>query len=272
MVNGTVTRIKRVQGKALFRVTTADGGTVIGRKIVLATGLRDILPTTPGLRENYGKGIWWCPWCDGHEHADQPLAIFAPMNKVPGFVAEVSKLNSDIIAFVNGTNTPGMLDTAMLEYLKVRNITVENRIITAIERLASGITGEEDPSLPSVPEFDRFKIRFSIGRPIYRNAIFLAIDTEQASNLGSQLGVHQIDGQLTANRTLGYETNIPGVYAVGDAGDGSPNVLEAMASGKRAAVAIHFQLGFSEMMESVAHTVVPTDGFGPALGRDLVYC
>lgn len=33
--------------------------TVRARKIVLATGLQDIIPSTPGLQEIWGKGLYW---------------------------------------------------------------------------------------------------------------------------------------------------------------------------------------------------------------------
>jgi len=45
------------------RATFSSGevAEVGARSIVLATGLRDILPSTPGIKENWGKGIFWCP-------------------------------------------------------------------------------------------------------------------------------------------------------------------------------------------------------------------
>jgi Thioredoxin reductase len=49
-----------------FNVTDDTGKSFTARKIVLGTGLRDLLPATPGLREAFGKGIFWCPWCDGY--------------------------------------------------------------------------------------------------------------------------------------------------------------------------------------------------------------
>lgn len=48
-----------------FQTTDESGQTYTSRKIILATGLRDILPETPGIKEAWSKGIFWCPWCDG---------------------------------------------------------------------------------------------------------------------------------------------------------------------------------------------------------------
>lgn len=66
--NETVTSIVPVPGNLTsFTVTDGTGKNYTARKIVLGTGLRDDLPDTPGLKENFGKGIFWCPWCDGYE-------------------------------------------------------------------------------------------------------------------------------------------------------------------------------------------------------------
>ena len=45
------------------------------RKLLLATGVRDILPDIPGFDELYGRSIHHCPYCDGWEVRDRPLAV-----------------------------------------------------------------------------------------------------------------------------------------------------------------------------------------------------
>lgn len=67
--NGTVKSITPTgtDDVSVFTVTDDAGKNYTARKIVLGTGLRDVLPDTPGLEEGFGKGIWWCPWCDGWE-------------------------------------------------------------------------------------------------------------------------------------------------------------------------------------------------------------
>ncbi|POR34713.1 Uncharacterized protein TPAR_05091 [Tolypocladium paradoxum] len=252
MTNGTVTKIEPMQNNTYFRVTgdlQEKGHTVTARKIVLATGLRDLLPATPGIRENWGRGIYWCPWCDGHEHADQKLGLIAPLDEIPGLVREILTLNKDIVAFVNGTDTPEARAATekkspkWQEYLTLHRVRVENRVIAAIERLADGTTGHEDPSLPTTPEHDLFRVKFDSGEPIERNAFLTAFKDEQASKLGPDMGVQLYGGRLAANGSKGLMTNIPGVYAIGDANsDNVTNVPHALFSGKRTAVYLHVQL------------------------------
>ncbi|PNY26411.1 sulphydryl oxidase protein [Tolypocladium capitatum] len=253
MINGTVTKIEPMQNNEYFKVTGnflgATGSTKTARKIVLATGLRDLLPATPGISENWGKGIYWCPWCDGYEHADQRLGLLASLDQIPGLVREMLTLDKDMVAFVNGTDTPEARAATekkspkWQEYLKLHNVTVENRIITSIERLADGSTGDEDPSLPTNPEHDEFSVEFDSGEPMVRDAFLTSFKDEQASKVGSDMGVTLYGGRLAADATKGLVTNVPGVYAIGDANsDNVTNVPHALFSGKRTAVYLHVQL------------------------------
>jgi thioredoxin reductase len=259
MTNGTVTKITPGDSQNSYfvvttTITTATGSgpntqpakNLTARKIVLATGLRDILPATPGLRENWGQGIFWCPWCDGYEHADQPLGLLGSLDNVPAAVREMSTLNTDVVALVNGTDTPAyraVTDQKLpgwQKYLQLKGVRVDNRTITRITRLMNGTNGSEDPSLPSVAEHDRFRVEFSEGEPVERAAFLAAYPSEQTSSVGQDMGVQLYGGRLAADPANGLATNINGVYAIGDANsDNTTNVPHALFSGKRTAVYLH---------------------------------
>ncbi|EFY91754.1 thioredoxin reductase, putative [Metarhizium acridum CQMa 102] len=248
-VNGTVTSIRSKANNTYFIATTetAKGSTstYTARKIIIATGLRDLLPPTPGLQENFGKGIYWCPWCDGHEHADQPLGILGPYDKTVEAVAEVAHLNSDIIIFANGTDTYEnrvRADAAFAEnssaYLDKRRVKVDNRTVTRITRLRDGEDPNRDPSLPTAPEYDLFSVEFDTGSPAERGVLLTTFAYEQRSSIGERLGLETRNGKLVVDEDM--RTSVPGVYAVGDANsDIRTNVLHALHSGKSAAVHLH---------------------------------
>ena len=65
-----------------FEVTLASGGTVAGRKLVLAFGISDVLPVIPGLAERWGDSVLHCPYCHGYEHRDGRLGVLwtAPLS------------------------------------------------------------------------------------------------------------------------------------------------------------------------------------------------
>jgi thioredoxin reductase len=271
MINGTVVSITPAnEQNTYFTVSTLEPEgnittTQTARKIVLATGLRDILPLTPGVRENWGNGIFWCPWCDGHEHADQPLGLLGSLDNVPAAVREMVTLNKDVVALVNGTDTPAFRAATAQKldkweaYLQLHNVRVDNRTIASITRLREGTNGDEDPSLPTVAEHDLFRVEFTEGPSVDRGAFLAAFPSEQMSKVGEEMGVQLYGGRLAADQTAGLITNIPGVYAVGDANsDNTTNVPHALFSGKRTAVFLH---GSSFFLITPDDSSIPT--FGP---------
>ncbi|KAK4125532.1 pyridine nucleotide-disulfide oxidoreductase-like protein [Parathielavia appendiculata] len=272
MINGTVVKIRPANEQNTHFIVSSlnpQGTTetnITARKIVLATGLRDILPSTPGIRENWGQGIFWCPWCDGHEHADQPLGLLGSLDNVPAAVREMLTLNKDIIALVNGTDTPefrNLTETKQAnwqKYLQIHNVRVDNRTITRITRLRNGTDGTEDPSLPTVAEHDLFRVEFSEGDPVDRAAFLAAFPSEQTSKVGEEMGVQLWGGRLAANASAGLMTNVPGVYAVGDANsDNTTNVPHALFSGKRTAVFLHVRLAREDGERELNETEVSSD-------------
>ncbi|KAJ3542246.1 hypothetical protein NM208_g4201 [Fusarium decemcellulare] len=217
MVNGTVTKIQPRENNTWFSLSVdypnKETKTLTARKVVLATGLRDILPETPGIEENWGKGIFWCPWCDGHEHADQPLGLLASLDKVAGLVREMATLNKDIVAFVNGTDTDEYRaladkDLAKWEaYLRIHNVKVDNRTIKDIERLKEGANSHADPSLPSVAEYDWFHVNFAKGGPVGRAAFLASFpDSAPEGTPPKQLrGFEKVFLAAGQSQTVGFE-------------------------------------------------------------------
>lgn len=192
--------------------------------------------------------MYWCPWCDGHEHADQALGLLAPLSSIAGLVREVATLNTDVVAFVNGTDTPEERAAAEASfprwqtYLDLKNVTVHNGTIERLVRLENATLG--DPSLPTHPEHDLFRIELREAdgsKAVVERAAFLTeYDDELASSVGPDLGVRLEQGRLYADPTKGLVTNIPGVYAIGDANsDMVTNLPHALFSGKRTAVYLH---------------------------------
>ncbi|GES59423.1 FAD-dependent pyridine nucleotide-disulfide oxidoreductase [Aspergillus terreus] len=255
--NATVTSITPVgHGNfSAFSVADSDGKTHTARKVVLGTGMKDILPDTPGLQEAWGKGIFWCPWCDGYEHRDQPFGILGPISDILGSVLEVNTQFTDIIAFVNGTLTPEGKAAATKkhegweEQLRAWNIKLDNRTVTRIERLQDGETHQNKTA---DLQFDKFLIHFTEGDPVERNAFITNFPAVQRSTLPQQMRLNVTDDKIVVNFN-GMRTNMTGVFAVGDANsDGSTNVPHAMFSGKRAAVYLHVEMSTEESTSKVA--------------------
>lgn len=244
--NSTVTAIeqkdKDVEGESYFEATDDAGEVYTARKVVIATGLQDILPLTPGIEGAWSRGIYWCPWCDAYEHRDQPFGILGDMHHILSSVLEVQTVNTDIIALVNGTHTPEEValldekDETWAEQLEAYDVKIDNRSIVSIERLQDGAV-HNNPA--ENIEFDLFRVHFTEGPPVDRGAFISNFPTDQASTLPAAMGLAMDDSKIEVDPGS-MRTNIPGVWAVGDCNnDGSTNVPHAMFTGKKAAVYIH---------------------------------
>ncbi|KAJ5489774.1 thioredoxin reductase [Penicillium diatomitis] len=262
---------------SVFRVADSEGRNHTARKVVLGTGLRDLLPDTPGVKENWGKGIWWCPWCDGYEHRDQRLGIFGPLADVVGSVLEVNTQYSDIIAYVNGTqNEATEAETEKRrpdwkKQLAVWNVTIDNRTISAVKRLQDGAKVQNQATHQ---QFDKFQLEFTNGETAERDAIFTNYPSVQASNLPGQLHLNVTNEKIVVSSSS-MMTSIAGIYGVGDANsDGSSNVPHAMFSGKKAAVYLHVQLSREDTESKISkrtglsHTELEEEA-NRVIGRNL---
>lgn len=60
-----------------FEVRLESGRVLAARRLLVTTGLRDVLPEIPGVAELWGGDVHFCPYCHGYEVADQPIAVIA---------------------------------------------------------------------------------------------------------------------------------------------------------------------------------------------------
>ena len=60
-----------------FAVRLADGREERCRKLLLATGVRDDVPSADGFDACYGRSVFHCPYCDGWEVRGRRLALYA---------------------------------------------------------------------------------------------------------------------------------------------------------------------------------------------------
>ncbi|KAI9742142.1 MAG: hypothetical protein M1818_004042 [Claussenomyces sp. TS43310] len=256
MMNATVANITSMDNNSYFIATDSTGRSYSARKVVLGTGVLDVLSDTPGVKENFGEGMFWCPWCDGYEHRDQPLGVLGPMSAALNNVWEVATLNKDIVIFANGTYTNSTVDAlnskspTWLAQLQDFGVGIDNRSIASITRLRDG---SETYNTTTKTVDDLYMVAFEDGTMVQRSAFIVNFPTMQHSSLGPQLGVEMDGGRMAVNISVGAQTSVPGAYAVGDANsDGSTNVPHAMWTGKRAAVSIHVKLAREEFAAMVA--------------------
>lgn len=58
-----------------FEVRLDSGESMWARRVLVTTGLRDVIPDIPGARERWGKDLLRCPYCHGYEVRGEPLGV-----------------------------------------------------------------------------------------------------------------------------------------------------------------------------------------------------
>jgi thioredoxin reductase len=171
-----------------------------------------------GLKPLYGLSVFHCPYCDGWELRDQPIAIYARANHGLGLALELSCWTRDLVLCTDG---PAELSPADREQLVRLHIPVREEGITRLE-------GTEE-------QLER--IIFENGDVLARRRMFFSTGQDQLCDLAEKLGCKFTE--RGAVRTGEYEkTNVPGLYVAGDASRAVQLAILAAAEGAEAAFAI----------------------------------
>jgi thioredoxin reductase len=207
-----------------FSVTLDNGNQLHSKKLILATGLRDELPSIPGIKERWGVSVIHCPYCHGYEFRNQPLGVIAtgPMSThQAGMIPDWGPTTY----FTQGLYEP---DEEQHAFLTKRGVTIESTPV--LEILG------RPPVISSVYLAD--------GRTINVNALFVGPKTHMASPFAEQLGCEFEEGPMGLVIKINEmkETSVKGVFAAGDVSNPMQNATFASASGVMAGVGAHFSL------------------------------
>ena len=206
-----------------FRVRLTDGRTVTARRIVFATGLRDIIPEIPGLEDFYGTSIWHCPDCDGPSVTDQRVGVIGWGRSIAAFCMEMLTWTDNLTVLTHGRDAE--MPSAAHEALARFDIEVRTEPIERLE----GRDGRVERVVTTGRE------------PLEVDAVFFHIAYGPGCSIPAEIGCEaNEEGSLTVDSN--YETTVPGVYAAGDITSGSKLAIRAAAEGTRAAIGIRRSL------------------------------
>jgi thioredoxin reductase len=211
------------RGDCRFTVILETGERVAGRMLLLATGLVDELPQIENFRQFYGSTVHNCPYCDGWECRGQPIAVTGCNQESLDLAIELLVWSKDLVLCTNGALT---VDRKAVETAKRLGIRFIETPIALLEGAGDTLEG----------------IRFTDGSFLPRSALFFSPGQYQRSPLAEQLGCEFCEGNNCIQCGEDTATNIPGVYAAGNASRGVQLVIAAAAEGMQAAFAINSAL------------------------------
>ncbi len=218
------------ESSSKIKLTTSDNEMYISRKIIIATGLKEILPDVDGIREFYGKSIFNCPYCDGWELRNQPLVLISENNNVSHMTKVLYQWSKDLVVCTNSKKLISKSDEQMFTKKGIR--IMEERIVKLC-----GSNGKLQ------------KVIFEDGSEINRVGGFVTVELEHPNDLANSIGCNLSKNGGIIIDSLG-RTNVKNVYAAGDITLAAPTQLVIAASeGTRAAMGVNYDLTMEEFIE-----------------------
>lgn len=228
IVEARATKIDK-SGDGLFTIKTTrtdqrENRTYQTRRVLLATGLRDILPTCAGFRDFYGSTVYHCPDCDGYEVSGKRVAVLGHGDGVVGLTLDLLTWTEELTLLTDGhaeeINQEGVAKLAAF------NITIRNEKVLSLE-------GDVETRLLQ-------RVRFSTGETLECDALFFNLGVEPVCRLHEALGCKTTKDFLWVDKT--QQTSVEGIYAAGDITPNSHLAVVAAAEGAMAAIHIHQSL------------------------------
>ncbi|MEN0133815.1 MAG: NAD(P)/FAD-dependent oxidoreductase [Rhodococcus sp. (in: high G+C Gram-positive bacteria)] len=229
IVTGTVTSAHTAQD-GTFRVTLADGRTVGARRLLVTTGLVDVLPDIPGVAERWGRDVLHCPYCHGWEVRDQPVGVLAGSPLAVHQALMWSQWTDQVTLFLNEANEPTGEE---YEQLAARGVAVIDGAVAGLEVENDRLTGVR------LRTGRVFPLAAVVVPPLFRaRADFLT--TLGLATTEMDMAGHVI-GTAVAADAMGA-TAVPGVWVAGNVADPKAQVIVAAGAGLTAAAAINADL------------------------------
>lgn len=209
-----------------FEVRTDSGEVFQAKRLIFATGIRDILKDLEGFSECWGISVIHCPYCHGYEVRHEKTGILGNGDYGYEFSAFISNWTKNLTLFTNGPSTLSPEQTAKLKSHHIHIVETE------VEKLEH-TNGQLE------------RIRFKDGSATALKAIYSHIPFEQHCSIPQSLGCELTeDGYIKVDPL--QKTTVPGVFACGDNTTRMRTVANAVAMGALAGMMLNKELVFEE--------------------------
>ncbi|KAK7928311.1 hypothetical protein PG985_005309 [Apiospora marii] len=263
-VDCEIARVAKVGGDGkplLFEAVDTSGNRYRGRRVIVASGVRDIMPADiPGYDELWGRRIFHCAFCHGYEERGRPsaglLATGALTNpKMGSGVARMAaRLADQVTVYTNGNPQVGVQIREALKSTK--KFRVEDRKIASLAKdptkPESVVSSAAAPTSVS-DEGDAHHgllVTLEDGTIVREGFLLHAPDTEQAGPFAAQLGLElEPRGGFVKVASPFPTTSVEGVLAVGDCAALLKSVLAAIYMGSTAAAGVVHSLQAEDDVE-----------------------
>lgn len=220
LMNGTVTESRKTS--AGFDVKLETGEKYSAKKLVFATGIKDIMPGIPGFAECWGISVLHCPYCHGFEVRHKKTGILANGDLAFELASLISNWTKDLTIYTNGK---AELTEDQLKKIRSHNIAIVEDKIVRIDHNKGYIN----------------KLVFENGSSAELTALYARLPFIQHSNLPEKLGCQLTpDGYIKIDPA--QKTSVPGVFACGDSTTRMRTVANAVSMGTTTGLMVNKEL------------------------------
>lgn len=240
-----VERIEPIDGG--FRAFTT-GGDFDGKTLLFATGVTDVWPDIPHLRDWIGRQVFWCITCDGHKTEGRKLVCV-------GNTDEAATTTLQFLLFTQSITLVADPDHARFSPEKIQALTRHN-----IE-----IVYAKPDRFDFSPDGTRIKgVCLTNGDLLPFDMLFSLLGVRPNTGLARDMGLRLDEHGYLVMDEEGY-TSMPGVFAAGDLTRMySQQVASAVHAGAEAAQTMNYYL-YAPFQRNLGDEVMET----PALPVDV---
>ncbi len=203
--------IKGLKTGTGFQIETDSGKLFRAKKLIFATGIKDIVPDIEGFSECWGISAIHCPYCHGYEVKNEVTGILANGDAAIHYSYLVGNLTKDLSIFTNGKAS---FTSEQMEALKKNSIQINELEIDRFQHNNGQVES----------------ILFKNGSEASLKAIYARVPFVQHSDIPESLGCELTDqGFIRVNEL--QHTNIAGVFACGDNSSFMRSVANAVSTG-----------------------------------------
>jgi len=214
--------INAVKNENGFEITTEKGIIYSAKKLLIATGVKDVMPPIEGFSECWGISIIHCPYCHGYEVKNQKTALLANGPIAEHFLPMLLQWTKELTLFTNGKTT---VSEDIADKFKKHNIAIIETEIESVEHT--------NGQLESITLKDGNKHNFSV--------MYAKIPAVQHTFIPEDLGCKINEQGLIEVDEL-KKTSVADVFASGDCITQGRAVAVAVETGMKAAVGINMEL------------------------------
>lgn len=203
-----------IKNESSFSIEVATGEMFHAKKLLFATGIRDIMPGIKGFAECWGISVLHCPYCHGYEVRNELTGVLGNGDGGFEFAQMISNWTPHLTLFTNGVSA----------------LTEEQANLLAKHDIAI-VTKEVDEVLHEKGRIQH--IRFKDGSTQQVKALYARLPFEQHSSIPELLGCALTPEGFIQTDAL-QATSVKGIYASGDNASRLRSVANAVATGTAA--------------------------------------